>query len=169
MTTKMDDDTGHEAPATRARRKADGIVPHVSKIMTSYLSFNTVEAAELPSLIIKVGDALAWAQGIGRAGNAISMDSYHPPWATGAGQMPDVLEPLTVTPDAIICLEDGLRFKMMKRHLRVKYNLSPDEYRAKWGLPPDYPMGAPNYSKLRSQMAKESKLHEKVRSRGKAK
>ncbi len=64
----------------------------------------------------------------------------------------------SLTPDYIICLEDGKKLKMLKRHLRSNFNMSPTEYRAKWGLPPDYPMVAPNYANLRSQFAKQTGL-----------
>jgi predicted transcriptional regulator len=64
----------------------------------------------------------------------------------------------SITPDYLICLEDGRKFKSLKRHLRTKYNLSPEEYRAKWGLPKDYPMVAPNYAKARSDLAKQMGL-----------
>jgi predicted transcriptional regulator len=61
----------------------------------------------------------------------------------------------SVTPDYLICLEDGKKLKMLKRHLKTVYNMTPDDYREKWGLPADYPMVAPNYAKRRSQLAKE--------------
>ena len=64
----------------------------------------------------------------------------------------------SVTPDYIVCLEDGKKFKSLKRHLRTHYNLSPEEYREKWGLPHDYPMVAPNYAAARSQLAKQMGL-----------
>jgi predicted transcriptional regulator len=64
----------------------------------------------------------------------------------------------SVTPDYIVCLEDGKKFKSLKRHLRTHYNLSPEEYREKWGLPHDYPMVAPNYAAARSQLAKDMGL-----------
>ena len=67
----------------------------------------------------------------------------------------------SVLPDFIVCLEDGRKMKMLKRHLRTAYNLSPDEYRARWGLPPDYPMVAPNYAKRRSEFAKKIGLGKK--------
>ena len=72
----------------------------------------------------------------------------------------------SVQPDHIVCLEDGKKLKMLKRHLRTTYGLSPEEYRAKWGLPPDYPMVAPNYAKQRSEFAKQIGLGRK---RGKRK
>jgi predicted transcriptional regulator len=68
----------------------------------------------------------------------------------------------SVTPDYIICLEDGKKLKMLKRHLRTTYNITPDEYRAKWGLPPDYPMVAPNYAAQRSDFAKKIGLGRKA-------
>jgi predicted transcriptional regulator len=68
----------------------------------------------------------------------------------------------SVTPDYIICLEDGKKFKSLKRHLRTHYNLSPEEYREKWGLPADYPMVAPSYSATRSQLAKDNGLGRKA-------
>ena len=78
----------------------------------------------------------------------------------------------SITPDFIICLEDGRKFKSLKRHLRTKYNTSPEEYRAKWGLPKDYPMVAPNYAKARSDLAKQMGLGQGARQaprrRGKA-
>ena len=78
----------------------------------------------------------------------------------------------SITPDFIICLEDGRKFKSLKRHLRTKYNMSPEDYRAKWGLPKDYPMVAPNYAKARSDLAKQMGLgqggRQAPRRRGKA-
>ena len=76
--------------------------------------------------------------------------AFRPP---SEGQEPAVPIRRSVTPDYLVCLEDGRKFKSLKRHLRVKYNLSPDEYRARWGLPADYPMVAPNYAKARYQLA----------------
>ena len=71
----------------------------------------------------------------------------------------------SVTPDYIICLEDGKKFKSLKRHLRTQYNITPEQYREKWGLPPDYPMVAPNYAKARSQLAKDMGLGQQRRKR----
>jgi predicted transcriptional regulator len=67
----------------------------------------------------------------------------------------------SVTPDYLVCLEDGKKLKMLKRHLRTNYKMSPEEYRAKWNLPPDYPMVAPNYAKQRSEFAKKIGLGRK--------
>ncbi len=77
---------------------------------------------------------------------------------TRTGLKPAVPVELSVSPDYIVCLEDGKRFKMLKGHLRAAYGLSPEEYRAKWGLPADYPMVAPNYSEKRARMAKDMGL-----------
>lgn len=76
--------------------------------------------------------------------------------------VPAVNPKKSITPDYIICLEDGKRFKSLKRHLNVHFQMSPDEYRAKWGLPADYPMVAPNYAKARSELAKEMGLGRKA-------
>lgn len=83
--------------------------------------------------------------------------------AGGIEPEPEVKEPAvpvrkSITPDYLICLEDGRKFKSLKRHLRTKYDMSPEEYRAKWGLPKDYPMVAPNYAKARSELAKQMGL-----------
>lgn len=77
---------------------------------------------------------------------------------TPTGLQPAVPVELSVTPDYVVCLEDGKRFKMLKGHLRAAYGLSPDEYRRKWGLPADYPMVAPNYRSKRARMAKDMGL-----------
>jgi predicted transcriptional regulator len=77
-------------------------------------------------------------------------------------QKPAVAVRKSVAPDYIICLEDGKKFKSLKRHLRTHYNLSPEEYREKWGLPADYPMVAPNYSATRSELAKDNGLGRKA-------
>jgi predicted transcriptional regulator len=99
----------------------------------------------LPDLIRSVHSTLTDVQN-GGVGNGL------------LGREPAVPVKKSITPDAILCLEDGRPFKSLKRHLRTKYGLSPDEYRAKWGLPPDYPMVAPNYAKSRSLLAKKMGL-----------
>jgi predicted transcriptional regulator len=86
-----------------------------------------------------------------------------------AAEVPNKLQPAvpvrkSITPDFIVCLEDGMKFKSLKRHLRAWYNLSPDEYRVKWDLPPDYPMVAPNYAATRSTLAKAMGLGQLARS-----
>jgi predicted transcriptional regulator len=115
-------------------------------IVSAYVSNNSVAASELPGLIAEVHAALV------RVGSGAS-----------AVAAPDNLRPAvpvkkSVGTDYIICLEDGKKFKSLKRHLRTQYNMSPEDYREKWGLPPDYPMVAPNYAQARSQLAKEMGL-----------
>jgi predicted transcriptional regulator len=108
-------------------------------IASAYVSNNTVAASELPGLIKAVFGALT---GVGES------DPAEP-------QAPAVPIRKSITPDYLICLEDGRRFKSLKRHLRSKYALSPEDYRAKWALPKDYPMVAPAYSAARSSLAKQ--------------
>jgi predicted transcriptional regulator len=114
-------------------------------IVSAYVGNNNVQATELPSLIANIHAALTQVSG-------------------GAPEPePELKEPAvpvrkSITPDFLICLEDGRKFKSLKRHLRTKYNISPEEYRAKWGLPKDYPMVAPNYAKARSDLAKQMGL-----------
>src|SRR5690606_28627074 len=106
---------------------------------------NTIDAAGIPDLIQNVHRALTQA--------VTGEDTTPPP-----PQEPAVPVRKSITPDFLICLEDGRKFKSLKRHLRTKYDMSPDEYRAKWGLPKDYPMVAPNYAKARSELAKQMGL-----------
>jgi predicted transcriptional regulator len=110
-------------------------------IVAAYVSNNPLPVGELPKLI---GDIHAALQGIGT-----------PVTEPVIKQEPAVSIKKSVTPDFIICLEDGKKFKSLKRHIGVHYNLSPDEYRQKWNLPKDYPMVAPNYAATRSAMANQ--------------
>jgi len=105
---------------------------------------------ELPKLLQQVFETLS---GIGGAGE------------TAVAPKPAVSVRKSVTPDYIICLEDGKKLKMLKRHLKTAYNMTPDEYRMRWGLPSDYPMVAPNYAKQRSRLAKVIGLGTKARRR----
>lgn len=114
-------------------------------IVSAYVSNNTVSADTVPVLIAQIHAALS---GVSEA----------PVEAEPEPQEPAVPVRKSITPDFLICLEDGRKFKSLKRHLRTKYNLSPEEYRAKWGLPKDYPMVAPNYAKARSELAKQMGL-----------
>lgn len=116
-----------------------------AKIVSAYVSANTIASQDLPSLIRTVYQAL---QDISDA----------PAQAPEAAPEPAVAVKKSITPDFIICLEDGKKFKSLKRHLRTRYAMTPDEYRAKWGLPHDYPMVAPNYAKERSTLAKRMGL-----------
>ncbi|MFN3352553.1 MAG: MucR family transcriptional regulator [Brevundimonas sp.] len=114
-------------------------------IVSAYVSNNSVEAAALPQLIQNIH-------------NVLSQVSHGPVEPEPAPQEPAVSIRKSITPDYLICLEDGRKFKSLKRHLRTKYDMSPEEYRAKWGLPKDYPMVAPNYAKARSDLAKQMGL-----------
>jgi predicted transcriptional regulator len=110
-------------------------------IVSAYVSNNSVPAADLPSLLNSIYAALTkTAQG----------QKEEPK----AELVPAVSVRKSVTPDYIICLEDGKKFKSLKRHLRSTYDMTPAQYRAKWNLPADYPMVAPNYAKARSELAK---------------
>ncbi|MDQ0446331.1 putative transcriptional regulator [Methylobacterium aerolatum] len=112
-------------------------------IVSAYISKTTVAPAELLSLIESTHSAL------------VGVATGKPVAKAPAGPLqPAVPVKKSVTPDYIICLEDGRSFKSLKRHLRAKYNLSAEQYRAKWGLPADYPMVAPNYARARSDLAK---------------
>ncbi len=125
------------------------LVGLTAAIVSAYVSNNAVTASDLPSLIGDVHQALARASG-GGGGVAEA--------AERGDFKPAVSVKKSVTDDYLICLEDGKKFKSLKRHLRTHYKLSPDQYRAKWDLPPTYPMVAPNYAAARSQLAKKMGL-----------
>jgi len=114
-------------------------------IVTAYVAHNDVKSGDLPKLIEQV---YASIEGI----------AYSDEVDTGPRAEPAVPIEDSLTDDHIICLEDGKPFQSLKRHLRVKYNLTPEAYREKWGLPRDYPMVAPNYAKRRSALAKKTGL-----------
>lgn len=130
--------------------KASELLPLVTDIVAAHLSNNTVPITDLPDLIRDVYNALATAGGD----------------AAPAAERPTPAVPVkkSVTPDFIICLEDGKKLKMLKRHLKTAYNMTPEQYRERWGLAPDYPMVAPNYAKHRSTLAKKIGLGTKPRS-----
>ena len=118
-------------------------------IVCAYVSHNALSVTDLPKLIADVHAAL---RGLGSA-----------PAAEAAEELkPAVPIKKSIAADYIICLEDGKKFKSLKRHLRTHYNLSPEEYREKWGLPADYPMVAPSYSATRSKLAKDNGLGRKA-------
>ena len=129
-----------------------------TEIVSAYVGNNTIVAGELNELIVSIHDSL------------------HNLTTGGVEVEPEPIKPAvpvrrSVTPDYLICLEDGKRLKMLKRHLRTTYGLSPDDYRAKWGLPADYPMVAPNYAQQRSEFAKKiglGKVGQEKRRRGKS-
>ena len=123
-----------------------------ANIVSAYVSNNTVPSAEIPNLIGQIHSALLRVSG---------------------GQAPAPAEPLkpavplkrSITSDYLVCLEDGKKFKSLKRHLRTQYGMTPEQYREKWGLPPDYPMVAPKYAEARSQLAKQMGLGQQRRRR----
>jgi predicted transcriptional regulator len=119
---------------------SDDLLALTAKIVAAHVSNNSVALGDLAGLIQQVHQAL---RGIGSA------------TATPARPQPVVPIKRSVMPDYIVCLEDGKKLKMLKRHLKTAYNLSPEQYRERWGLPPDYPMVAPNYAKQRSQLARD--------------
>ncbi|MEQ1489378.1 MAG: MucR family transcriptional regulator [Terricaulis sp.] len=121
------------------------LVRMAADIAAAYVSANPVQAPDLPAVIRTIHNALLEVSG------SVSMT----PEATPE---PAVAIKKSVTADYIICLEDGKKFKSLKRHLRTRYAMTPDEYRSKWGLAHDYPMVAPNYAKERSNLAKRMGL-----------
>jgi predicted transcriptional regulator len=122
-----------------------------SQIVAAHVANNTVGMEELPKLIQDVHRALS---SVSEGG---SLERPEPAIAIKK----------SVTPEYIVCLEDGKKLKMLKRHLRTSYDMTPEEYRQRWGLPHDYPMVAPNYAKRRSSLAKQIGLGVKGRKRRK--
>lgn len=120
-----------------------------TEIVSSYLSNNTVAANDVPGVIERVFVALSNVS----AGGMVEAQAERP--------QPAVSIKKSVTPDYIVCLEDGKKLKMLKRHLMTSYGMTPEEYRERWGLPLDYPMTAPNYAKQRSRLAKKIGLGKK--------
>ena len=125
--------------------RSDDLLKLATDIVAAYVSNNPVPVTELPSMIKSVHSTLGGLSG------AASADVQ-------TAQKPAVTVKKSITPEYIICLEDGKKLKMLKRYLRSRYGLSPEEYRAKWGLPADYPMVAPNYAKQRSDLARKMGL-----------
>jgi len=125
-----------------------------AEIVSAYVSNNTVSAGDIPSLINQVHAALTRV-------SAKSGDTPAEPLK------PAVSVKKSITPEHIVCLEDGKKFKSLKRHLRTQYNMTPEQYREKWGLSADYPMVAPNYAAARSQLAKQMGLGQQRRRRSK--
>ena len=119
-------------------------------VVSAYVSNNPVPMSELSNLIAEVHTAL----GSTASGGAVASEPSERP-------KPAVPIKKSVTPDYIVCLEDGKQFKSLKRHLSSRYDMTPEEYRARWNLPPDYPMVAPNYAAARSKLAREMGLGRK--------
>lgn len=130
------------AEATAPEVKREEILGLTSEIVAAHVSNNTVSLSDLPSLIEQVYRTLAAVGGPGENGHSDRLT-------------PAVPIKKSITPDFIVCLEDGKKLKMLKRHLKTAYNMTPEEYRERWGLSPDYPMVAPNYAKQRSRLAKQ--------------
>jgi predicted transcriptional regulator len=124
---------------------AKSFIDLTANIVSAYLSNNPTPASEIPNLINQIHAALL---------RVSSGRSDAPPELA----KPAVPLKKSVNPDYLVCLEDGKRFKSLKRHLRTRYNMTPEQYRDKWGLPTDYPMVAPNYAVARSQLAKKMGL-----------
>ena len=122
-----------------------------ANLVSAYVSNNAVSSAEISALISQVYSALMRVFK-GAAGAA-----------PAAPLKPAVPIKRSITTEYLVCLEDGKKFKSLKRHLRTRYQMTPDQYRAKWNLPPDYPMVAPNYAMVRSQLAKQIGLGERGR------
>jgi predicted transcriptional regulator len=127
----------------------DDLVELSADIVCAYVSHNALSPTDLPRLIAEVHVALKGLRSITVQEPAEELK-------------PAVPVRKSIAPDYIICLEDGKKFKSLKRHLRTHYDLSPEEYREKWGLAPDYPMVAPNYSATRSRLAKDNGLGRKA-------
>ncbi len=126
------------------------LVKKTAAIVAAYVRGNPVSAADLPQLIASVFASL---QSLANGAAALPAPEL----------APAVSIKKSVTPEHIVCLEDGKKFKSLKRHLRTRYGLTPEAYRAKWGLPADYPMVAPNYARARSDLAKKMGLGVKPR------
>jgi predicted transcriptional regulator len=123
-----------------------------ANIVSAYVSNNPVAAADIPALINQVHAALL------RVGSG-------QPEASAEPLKPAVPVKKSINPDYLVCLDDGKKFKSLKRHLRTQYGMTPEQYREKWGLPADYPMVAPNYAAARSQLAKQMGLGQQRRRR----
>jgi predicted transcriptional regulator len=123
-----------------------------AEIVSAYVSNNTVASGDIPALINQVHSALL------RVSNGDAQPAAE-------ALKPAVPVKRSINPDFIVCLEDGKKFKSLKRHLRTQYGMTPEQYRDKWSLPGDYPMVAPNYAAARSQLAKQMGLGQQRRRR----
>ncbi len=141
------------ADQTNEQLSPNEVLRMTADVVAAYVRNNPLATNDLPGVISTVHTSLA---DLGRGGGAEPLK-------------PAVPIRRSITPDFIVCLEDGKKLKMLKRHLRTSFNLTPDEYRAKWQLGPDYPMVAPNYAKRRSEFAKQIGLGHKARRKGGAK
>lgn len=131
------------------------ILRMVAEIVSAYVSNNQIPGSQIPDVIRSIYNCL------------IGLDSVsHSQIETI--QKPAITLKKSISPDYLVCLEDGKKLKMLKRYLRTTYNMTPEQYRTKWGLPPDYPMVAPNYAKQRSVFAKDIGLGRKGRAEGRS-
>ena len=142
-------------PMTENMKQGNLIEP-TADIVSAYVSNNSIQSSDLPALISEIHAAMHQTLG-------------GPAEPEPEPQKPAVSIKKSVTPDYIICLDDGKKFKSLKRHVRTFHDQTPEEYRAKWGLPHDYPMVAPNYAKARSMLAKKIGLGRKPASTAKKK
>ena len=133
--------------------KTDDILRLTTDIVAAYVSNNTIPVSEVPTMIKNIHGTLGGLTGTSQG-------------EISTAQKPVVPVKRSVTPDYIVCLEDGKKLKMLKRYLRSNYNMTPEEYRVKWGLPADYPMVAPNYAAQRSEFAKKIGLGRTASSSG---
>ncbi|PZU93488.1 MAG: MucR family transcriptional regulator [Chelatococcus sp.] len=136
-----------------ADNEGSDFIELTADIVSAYVSNNSVPASELPALINEVHAALSRV--VGGVAPVVAVEA----------PKPAIPVKKSITADYLICLEDGKKFKSLKRHLRTQYNMSPEQYREKWGLPPDYPMVAPNYAEARSQLARKMGLGQQRRKR----
>jgi predicted transcriptional regulator len=134
--------------------EANNHIELAAEIVSAYVSNNSVPASELPALLSDVHAALVRVA----TGSVV---------AVAEAAKPAVAPKKSITNEYLVCLEDGRKFKSLKRHLRTQYNLSPEQYREKWSLPTDYPMVAPAYAKARSALAKQMGLGPQRRRRSK--
>lgn len=133
------------------RRNDNALMELTADVVAAYVSNNSVPASELPNLILDIHAAL------GRVGNSAVVAEP----VVADKQKPAVNPKKSVHDDYIVCLEDGKKFKSLKRHLMTHYSMTPEQYREKWGLDSNYPMVAPNYAAARSQLAKSMGLGRK--------
>ena len=133
--------------------RTDDILKLATEIVAAYVSNNPIPVSEVPAMIKSVHGTLGSLVGVS-------------PSEVQTAQRPAIPIKRSITPDYIVCLEDGKKLKMLKRYLRSNFNLTPEEYRAKWGLPADYPMVAPNYAAQRSEFAKKIGLGRTASSSG---
>src|SRR3954454_2132875 len=130
--------------------RSDDILKLATEIVAAYVSNNPIPASEVPAMIKSVHSTLGGLGGVAQS-------------EVQTSQQPAVPVKKSVNPDYIICLEDGKKLKMLKRHLKTAYNMTPEAYRERWGLSADYPMVAPNYARQRSRLAKEIGLGTRAR------